>query len=89
MELEITRTELSGFSVKGKPLVGVEVMLEVVLPASGMPRWFELKGNFPFPVSEKLEILHFGTVELKESGSTVSMTDPVFHKGGYGRSGCR
>ena len=84
MELEITRTELSGFSVKGKPLVGVEVMLEVVLPASGMPRWFELKGNFLFPVSEKLEILDFGTVELKESGSTVSMTDPVSIREGTG-----
>ena len=67
-ELEITRTELSGFSVKDRPLVGVEVMLEVVLPASDTPRWFELKGNFIFPISEKLEILDFGIVELKESG---------------------
>lgn len=83
-KLEITRTKLSGFSVKGKPLVGVEVMLEVVLAASGTPRWFELKGNFLFPVSEKLEILDFGAVELKESGSTVSMTDPVAVREGTG-----
>lgn len=48
-ELEITRTELSGFSVKDRPLVGVEVMLEVVLPASDTPRWFELKGILFFP----------------------------------------
>ena len=83
-ELEITRTELSGFSVKDRPLVGVEVMLEVVLPASDTPRWFELKGNFIFPISERMEILDFGTVELKESGSTVSMTDPVSVREGMG-----
>ena len=83
-ELEITRTELSGFSVKDRPLVGVEGMVEVVLPASDTPRWFELKGNFIFPISEKLEILDFGTVELKESGSTVSMTDPVSVREGMG-----
>lgn len=60
---------------KGLKRVNVELALRDI-PSPGA-RWVQVSGTLFLPLCQGLESLDFGMVELKESGVSVSVPDPV------------